>query len=327
MAIFGRLSDFSRKLVFGECAQPRRAGEFEKSDFPEICEGGQKHAFIRGSLKIRSDALTKTRNFFLEHGYLEVDVPAWNRGASVDAFIDLFEAEGGYLHSSPELRMKDLLCNGGGDIFFLGHVFRKEEQGSRHKEEFTMLEYYKTGTTEQEFLEEVVAYLSLFLGKRKVETLTYDEAMQTYCPKTLPPETATYSEEEKRHYIFGCFVEPALGKDCFTILINFPAEEASLANTAIVDGKKVAKRFEVFVDGYELGNGFDELSCAKTARARFEEANKKRVSLGKAPYRMDETFLQNLEKGLPENTFGIAIGFDRLLMIATKSNHISDVTY
>ncbi|MCH9811286.1 EF-P lysine aminoacylase GenX [bacterium] len=279
------------------------------------------------SVKTRSDALTKTRNFFLSKGYLEVDVPAWNEAASVDAYIDLMEVEGGYLHSSPELRMKDLLCNGSGDIFFLGHVFRKEEEGSRHKEEFTMLEYYKTNTTEKAFVEEVIEFLSLFLGKRKTETLTYDEALEKYTPKKLPPEITTYTEEEKRHYLFGHFVEPSLGKECFSILTDFPAEEASLAKTALVNGKEVAKRFEIFVDGYELGNGFDELSCAKTARNRFEEANKKRTELRKPPYKIDETFLSNLEKGLPPNTFGIAIGFDRLLMITEKATHISEVTY
>lgn len=281
---------------------------------------------LHQKIALRSNALQKTRDFFLKKDFLETDVAIYNTGASIDAYIDLYETENGYLHSSPELRMKDLLCNGSGNIFFLGHVFRKEEQGSRHREEFTMLEYYRINTSEEIFLKEVIEYLSLFLGEKKVETLSYDQALIKYSPKKLSKDTKDYSEEEKRHYLFSHFVEPALGKNCYTILKDFPASEASLAQTATVNGKKVAKRFEVFVDGFELANGFFELSCAKTAQERFQKENQKRISLNKSPYKIDETFLKNLQKGLPKNTFGIAIGFDRLLMIQNNIKHIGDIS-
>ncbi|MCH9619044.1 MAG: Elongation factor P--(R)-beta-lysine ligase [Chlamydiia bacterium] len=277
-------------------------------------------------IQIRSKALKQTRAFFDDRGFLETDVPICNKAAAVDAYIDLFEVkEEGFLHSSPELRMKDYLCNGSGNIYFLGHVFRKEEIGSRHHSEFTMLEYYRIETTEEIFLKEVIDYLSLFLGKRKIETLSYDDAMEKYSPTKLSNDTINYTEEEKRHYIFSHHVEPALGKNCFTILTNFPACEASLAQTKMENGKLVAKRFEIFVDGVELGNGFLELSCEKTARTRFVDANTKRTLLYKPSYPLDEIFLKNLEKGLPKNTYGIAIGFDRLLMLANDIQKIHNI--
>ncbi len=270
---------------------------------------------------LRSNALAKTRKFFSERNFLEVDVPICNKGASVDVYIDLFEVEGeGYLHSSPELRMKDLLSSGSGNIYFLGHVFRKEENGSRHNCEFTMLEYYRIGTTEEIFLSELIEYLSLFLGNRAVVMLSYAEAMKKYTPNELPKN---YTEEEISHYILSHFVEPSLGLGNYTILTDFPASEASLAQTKVENGVEVAKRYEVFVDGVELANGFLELSCKETASRRFSEANLKRVAMGKSPYLEDTTFLNNLS--LPKQTYGIAVGFDRLLMLSTGASHIKEV--
>ena len=242
-------------------------------------------------LSFRSKGLSKTRRFFEQRGFLESDVRICSKAASVDAYIDLFEVKDeGFLHSSPELRMKELLCQGSGNIYFLGHVFRKEEDGSRHSSEFTMLEYYRIETTEKEFLDEVIDYISLFCGKRKTESLTFNQALEKYTPEQLPSETQNYSDEEKRHYIFSYFIEPNLGKNCYTIITNFPPEEASLAQVVKEDGEQVAKRYEVFVDGVELANGFFELACPKIALSRFEVANQKRRSQNKAPYPIDHQF-------------------------------------
>lgn len=276
-------------------------------------------------IQIRSKALAKTRAFFDDRGFLETDVNICNKAAAVDAYIDLMEVKDeGFLHTSPELRMKDLLTNGSGNIYFLGHVFRKEEVGSLHNTEFTMLEYYRTHTNEEEFLQEVIEYLSLFLGTRKTEILSFGDAMKKYV-KEIPEDIKRFEKDQQRHYLFSHFVEPNLGKDCFTIIKDFPAEEASLAKTEFVNGMEVAKRYEVFADGIELGNGFFELDCAKTARSRFDAANRKRVSMNKTPYPIDETFLKHLEKGLPKNTYGIALGFDRILMLAEGHSCIKNI--
>jgi lysyl-tRNA synthetase class 2 len=279
---------------------------------------------VKEKLVKRAKALKQTRDFFDSRGYLEADVPIFGKAAAVDAFIDLFEVNGGgYLHSSPELRMKDLLCNGSGNIYFLGHVFRKEEEGSKHNEEFTMLEYYRTNTNESEFLSEMILYLSLFLGKRSVEIIPYLSALEKYTPPTLPPETKSYSKQELEHFILSHYVEPNLGQNCFSILTDFPPSEASLAKVV----GSVAKRYEIFANGTELGNGFFELSCADTARSRFLEANEKRLHQNKPTYPLDETFLKHLSRGLPENTYGIAIGFDRLLMLAQNQEEITNVLW
>ncbi len=279
---------------------------------------------VKEKLVKRAAALKQTRDFFDSRGFLEADVPIFGKAAAVDAYIDLFEVKGGgYLHSSPELRMKDLLCNGSGNIYFLGHVFRKEEEGSKHNEEFTMLEYYKVETNESDFLDEMIKYLSLFLGQRKVEIIPYASALKKYTPPTLPPETSDYSKQELEHFILSHYVEPNLGQNCFSILTDFPPSEASLAKVV----GNVAKRYEIFANGTELGNGFFELSCAHTARSRFLEANQKRHHQNKPTYPLDETFLKHLSGGLPENTYGIAIGFDRLLMLAQNQEEIANVLW
>ena len=281
---------------------------------------------IKNKIAIRSKALAKTRHFFSSRDFLEVDIRTLNKEASVDAYIDLFEIPSyGFLHSSPELRMKDLLTKNSGNIYFLGHVFRKEEEGTKHSSEFTMLEYYRINTNEKKFLQEAVQYLSIFLGNHPTEILTYQSALEKYSPKDLPPEVSNYSSQEKGHYIFSHYVEPNIGKNAYTIITNFPSDEASLAQTKVEKGIEVAKRYEIFHQGVELANGFYELSCATTARQRFQEANKLRSELGKNCYPIDKTFLHHLDDGLPENTYGIAIGFDRMLMLAHKRSCIKDV--
>lgn len=278
-------------------------------------------------VRIRSKALSSTRAFFASHGYLETDVNICRQYTSVDGYIDVFEVQGkGFLHSSPELAMKELLCDGVDNIYFLGHVFRKEENGSMHKCEFTMLEYYRCHTNESEFLEETIDYLSLFLGKKDLQVLSYDDAMDLFVPKKLNEDLSRFSEQERGHYLFSHYVEKHLGQGCYTIINNFPEQEASLAKVVIEDGKKVAKRFEIFVDGVELANGFFELDDATIAEKRFIDANTIRQEQQKAPYPIDRPFLEKLRSGFTKDTYGIAIGFDRLLMLANSINDISDIT-
>jgi lysyl-tRNA synthetase class 2 len=273
----------------------------------------------------RALALRKTRAFFDSRGFFEVDVKICNKAAAIDCYIDLFEVKDeGFLHSSPELAMKNLLVHGSKNIYFLGHVFRKEENGSLHNSEFTMLEFYHTETTEEAFLQETVDYLSLFLGKKEVEILPYTEAFEKYTPKSVfYPNNC--NEKEKRHFLLSHYIEPNLGNGVFTFLTDFPEEEASLAATKVENGKTVAKRYEIFYKGIELGNGFLELDCAKTIQKRFEDANQERVALGKCPYPIDQVFLKNISFGLPKNTYGIALGFDRILSLALNSPSIHNI--
>lgn len=275
----------------------------------------------------RAKFFKKVRNFFDERGSTEVDPPILSRFAPIDAYIDPFETKDGrFLHTSPEYAMKRLLAHGSGDIYFLGHTFRKEESGSRHNPEFTMCEWYKTNTEETYFLNEVHAFISLFLGPLPLETLTYEEAYYKYA-KPCNVNTSSWSEEEKRHYIWATSVEPNLGQEKITLITNFPKEDAALATTLIVNGKEVAKRYEYYFQGIELGNGFCELTDPVEQKNRFFEANRKRAFQQKPELPIDTFFLEALEVGLPQMTYGIAMGFDRLLMLALKKENLREVLF
>ncbi len=273
----------------------------------------------------RASFFKKVRAFFDARGSTEVDPPAMSRFAPIDTYIDPFETKDNrFLHTSPEYAMKRLLAEGAGDIYFLGHVFRQEECGSRHNPEFTMCEWYKTNTEETLFLKEITDFFALFLGTLPLESLTYEEAYYLYA-KPSNMNTSTWREDEKRHYIWATSVEPKLGIDKITIITNFPAEDAALATTAIINGKEIAKRYEFYYKGIELGNGFCELTDPVEQKNRFIEANRKRALQEKPELPIDPYFLAALEKGLPPNTYGIAVGFDRLLMLALKKETLAEV--
>ncbi len=278
-------------------------------------------------VEFRAKFFKKVRSFFDQRGSIEVDPPFLSSFAPIDAYIDPFETKDGrFLHTSPEYAMKRLLAHGSGDIYFLGHVFRKEECGSRHNPEFTMCEWYKTNTEETFFLNEVLEFISLFLGPLPLETLTYEEAYFRFA-KPCNINTVSWREEEKRHYIWATSVEPNLGKGKITVITNFPKEDAALATTSIVNGKELAKRYEYYFEGIELGNGFCELTDPVEQKNRFIEANRKRVLQSKPDLPIDTFFLAALEKGLPQNTYGIAMGFDRLLMLALKKENLKEVLF
>ncbi len=268
------------------------------------------------------------RQFFHERGVIEADVPALSPYASVDAYIDLIETkEGGFLHSSPEYALKRLICAGAGDIYYLGHAFRKEEKSPIHNSEFTMIEWYRLNTDEESFLQEVIELISLFLGPIRVEKLDFEEAYLRFAePIGAEVDTSTWTKDDCFYYQWAKSVEPKLGRGCLTLLTNFPKEHAVLAKTHLVNDEEKARRYEIYYEGIELGNGFDELSDPVEHRRRFIEANEIRRSQGKSAYPIDELFLQALHEGsLPNQTFGIAVGFDRLLMLGQKKGELKDV--
>ncbi|NGX60553.1 MAG: Elongation factor P--(R)-beta-lysine ligase [Chlamydiae bacterium] len=257
--------------------------------------------------------------FFAKRGVTEVDVPLLSRSASVDAHIDLVEATCmgtlAFLHSSPEYGMKRLLSKASGDIYQISHVFRDGERGERHNPEFTMVEWYRVGISFQEMIEETVAFVRLFVkGKEGYEMMTYEEAFR----KTVGefPDSL-----EERDALFSFEVEPQLGKHQVTVIAGFPKEQAALAQ---IESGGLAERFEVFVDGLELANGYHELADVQEQRERLEEGNKERERMGKRSYPVDEGFMQALEQGLPD-CCGVAVGFDRLLMLAMGVDRIGEV--
>ncbi len=262
-------------------------------------------------------------------------------------------SENYYLHSSPEFPMKRLLASGSGSIYQIAKVFRQGEAGRKHNPEFTLLEWYREGWDHHQLMQEVSRLLTEILSPHiqlaEPQLVTYDEVFQTVLG--INPHTASQSDllacvekeglsnvlEAHEHrdcfldLLFSHVIEPSLGKflekthskPCLCFLYNYPASQASLAKTAVHNGQLVAERFEVFIDGMELGNGFHELNDASEQRARFKSDNQARQLMGKSKIPMDENFLEAVG-ALPECA-GVAIGLERLLMIITQVGHINDV--
>jgi len=273
----------------------------------------------------RAKALKEVRSFFDNRNYIEVDPPTLSPFSSIDCYIDPIETTTGhFLHTSPEYAMKRLLSLSSQNIYFLGHVFRKEETGTLHNTEFTMIEWYKTHTDKSSFLKETEELLFLFLGKLPVEKLSYDQAWNLYAKPSAQIEPS-WNEDEIRHYIWATTVEPNLGLDKLTLIYDFPKQDSLLSKTHIVNGKEVGIRFEYYYNKIELANGFFELTDPKEQKKRLLEENQKRILLGKKELPLDHSFIKALKKGLPENTYGIAAGFDRLLMLKTNSPSIQQV--
>lgn len=289
---------------------------------------------LRSRLEKRAEALSRVRAFFNERNVLEVDCPALERCAAIDAHIDPIHAGSGYLHTSPEYGMKKLLAEGSGDIYQLSHVFRREETGALHTEEFTMLEWYRTSLSFGGLIEETCALISTLVPGLSFEEMSYQAAFERYvCPidapsnellkhlNNLSPEIAA----DRSALIDLCFseqVEPNLPRGC--IITEFPKETAALAcMTTNATGMQVAERFEVYINGVEIANGYNELRDSRELRERFERANEERSKLGKASYPLDEALLRAIETMPP--CVGVALGFDRLLMLALGAESVSSV--
>lgn len=292
--------------------------------------------------------LERARLFFKERGVIEVDCPLLTRMASVDVHIDLIPAlysgkETRYLHSSPEYGMKRLLVEGIGDCFQLAHVFRDGEYGKKHNPEFMMAEWYRLNIDFDSFVQDTLEFIQLFLGPLPSECVSYREVFEKYLQINpfaaseeellellasheidIPAGLKDEGKDAILNIILGVIIEPQLGKDQLTVLQYYPASQAALAKTKSIQGDLVASRYEIYYQGIELCNGYDELACAKEQRARLEEANEGRIFFGKQPLPIDQAFLEALEKGLP-SCCGVAVGFDRLMMLRHKAASLAEV--
>lgn len=287
--------------------------------------------FNKGTVRERAEKFAAVRSFFAERGVLEADTNILSRSAPVDAHIDVMKVDmgrgkTGYLHTSPEYGLKKLLAKGSGDIYQLGHVFRSEEESHLHSPEFTMVEWYRIGMDYEDFIEETLDLIRLFLGDLPSKILSYREALLTYAgidfvhDRDLAKKVAPFSPEAKQwdrdtqlNLLFSHLVEPHLGHQELTVVTDYPATQAALAKIREIDGALVARRFEIYYNSVELCNGFDELADAKEQKIRFEKENQKRLELGKEALPIDEEFLACLET-LPE-CCGVAVGFDRLMKL------------
>jgi len=275
------------------------------------------------------------RLFFIEHDYLEVETPQLIPAPAPEPHIHAISAGNLFLHTSPELCMKRLLAAGYPKIFQICKCFRHAERGNLHMPEFTMLEWYRTEIDYMALMEECEAMIlsvsrrlgagdSINYHGKEIdlqypwERLSVGEAFDRFA--SLTPETAIGK---------GIFdevmvekIEPNIGLARPTILYDYPAPLAALARLK-PENKKLAERFEIYLAGLELANGFSELTDAREQRARFERDRKQRSDSDKQVYPMPEKCLKDLEK-MPRAA-GIALGVDRLAMIFADRSRIDDV--
>ncbi|MDR9498480.1 MAG: EF-P lysine aminoacylase EpmA [Hydrogenovibrio sp.] len=262
-----------------------------------------------------------------------------------------------YLHTSPEYPMKRLLCAGSGDLFYLGKVFRDRDLGRRHQIEFTLLEWYRRGfDLKQMMLEtaELIESVLQALGEdegvaltqptRPLEILTWQQAYARYAGMDDPfgANSQTYQACLEAHRIapiegvdeddtelwaqlvFTEVIEPQLGRGRVTCVSHYPASQASLARLDPQDAR-LALRFEVYVEGEELANGYQELQDPTEHRRRFEQEQSTRQALGKSAMPVDEHLLAALESGGLPACSGVALGVDRLLALALGEERLEAV--
>lgn len=292
--------------------------------------------------------LAQVRSFFEKHSVLEVDCPSLCAFPSLDAHIDLIPAcyagsQKRFLHSSPEYGMKRLLSQGIGDCYQLSHVFRDGECGDFHNPEFTMAEWYRVGASFQEIIGETADFIGLFLGDLSLKSVSYREALQEFigidylfatcndlvaCLErrgfSMNADLSLEDKDSLLNLLVGHYVEPHFDGDCLWVLTHYPASQSALAKVVTKGDELVAERFEIYYKGVELANGYHELTDVVEQRKRFVEANSKREQMGKDCLVMDGRFLQALEDGLPDSC-GVAVGFDRLMMLRNDRSNIADV--
>lgn len=304
-------------------------------------------------LQHRCAVLTHARHFFLDRGVLEVDTPIVVNAPVTDIHIHSAKVHFAdnprpfFLHTSPEYAMKRLLAAGSGDIYQICHVVRGFERGRVHNAEFTLIEWYRMGYTLDRLMEEVETLVRTLLSdvafSLTSQRLTYQEAFLRELD--LDPFTASMDElaaaasavgfnpgaqsgataqrDELLELLMGTVIGPKLGQSSLTFVYDYPASQAALARVNPND-PRTALRFELYCKGLELANGFQELASAEEQRARFVRDNEERRRMGLPTYELDERLLAALAAGLPECA-GVALGFDRTMMLAAEVDHIDDV--
>jgi elongation factor P--(R)-beta-lysine ligase len=303
-------------------------------------------------LRARAQGLAAIRAFFEARGFLEVETPAIVPSPGLDVHLDAFTVPGvagpgfsdrtGYLITSPEYQMKRLLAGGIPRCFQLAHCFRQGEIGRRHNPEFLMLEWYRAFASAEDLIDETEALVrhvalalaggsSLQVGDQRVdlsepfERLPVGEAFARYAGVAADDAIALATSDEDRFFrLLVDRVEPALaGEPRPIFLVDYPAPFASLARLKPGD-PRVAERFELYVAGIELCNGFGELTDPREQRARLLRDQADRARLGKPVYPIDERFLAALEEGMPPAA-GNALGVDRLLAVCLGTERIAAV--
>ena len=304
------------------------------------------------TLRKRAHLLTEVRAFFAARGVLEVETPVLGHGGSTDLHLASLSAEATtpagrerlWLQTSPEFAMKRLLAAGSGPIFQLARCFRDGEVGRRHNLEFTLLEWYRPGLSLEGLIEETVELVRAVLGRDPgpLRWRRYRELFREYLAidpfsieladlRLLAGERggldmSTASRDDCLDLLISLAIEPHLGREGIEVLVDYPASQAALArrHRDPEDGEWVASRFELYLEGLELANGYDELTDAEEQAARFAEDNAGRRAAGLSEVDVDARLLAALEHGMPEGS-GVALGIDRLIQLALGRDSVAEV--
>ncbi len=331
------------------------------------------------NLRHRARLTSVARQFFVEHGFWEVETPILSSEMVLDAWLEPFVAgwltdasrwttggEPRYLQTSPEAHMKRLLTAGAEAIFQFSRVFRNGERGRRHNPEFTMLEWYRVGDDhhrQMDFVERLVRTVLIdAIGLRDLSStlprsaaalnidqpfhrLAYDDAFERFAGQQVlerpaselaalaernqlhPPESLAENDRDGwLNFLLAELIEPHLGRDRPTFLHDYPASQAALARVSPSSPGRplTAERFELYIDGVELCNGYHELTDAEALRQRMTEQAALRAAAGLRPIPASGRLLAAQTAGLPASS-GVALGFDRLVMLALGAEALADV--
>jgi lysyl-tRNA synthetase class 2 len=287
------------------------------------------------TMQARARLIQSIRLFFINHGFLEVETPLRIPSPAPEENIEALPSGNWFLQTSPELCMKRLLSAGYPRIFQISKCFRQSERGDKHLPEFTMLEWYVAQFNYHQLMDQCQTMLlalcddmgignNIVWQNKKInmappwERISVAEAFLKYSPVTLERALAQDQFDE----ILVDYIEPHLGVNRPAFIYDYPAKLAALARLS-QNNPAVSERFELYIGGLEIANGFSELTDAREQKQRFEKALKIRAGKNWAPYTMPEKFIRSLA-ALPPCA-GIALGIDRLMMIFTGEEKIDDV--
>ncbi len=299
------------------------------------------------TLRQRADYIKKIRDFFYVRNILEVETPTLALNTVTDPYIDAISVSTQYgkkyLQTSPEYFMKRLLANGSGSIFQLCKCFRDDPISEKHNPEFTMLEWYHENIGYQELMAEIsdlinvlapsltfqyFSYLDIFTLRLNINPLTIsniDLKQITLSKIGTIQGLENPNRVECLDILFSYFIEPTLNKpDIATFIYNYPIEQAALAQQTQEQGYQVAERFELFINGIEIANGYGECLDPNILEQRFKQDNHIRNTLDKPQVNIDQDFISAHKHGLPKCS-GVALGLDRLLMVLMNKNSIEKV--
>ena len=301
------------------------------------------------TLRIRAELLAEIRVFFRQRSVLEVETPILARATVTDPHIESLQLttsptatgdDSWYLHTSPEFAMKRLLASGSGDIFQVARVFRQGEMGRLHNPEFSMLEWYRLDYDHHHLMDEVDELLQYLFETPSSIRMSYEDVFQSNIG--LNPHEATLdtliqcacdlgigqelldSLNERDQWLdllMSGVVGPKLGHELPVFIYDFPASQAALAK---VGSHGLAERFELFIDGVEIANGYNELTNAKELSRRFRCDNALRKTLGASCVDIDDKLLAAMQHGLP-TCAGVAVGLDRLLAWKMDAKSLAEV--